>query len=232
LKAKGEAYAPSTVGGNAVVLVVDWDTRQLGAGYGTFESNRLTANDIARIDQHSRMLASGEGDAPIRASIEILNILRAVGLPIEKVNEADLVDRQNATTHEADQRLLTAINAKLSNLASFPSIDDVSDELGWSGRHTNRRLSSLGQTYKVPWPQWRTMLHATRMSNVLRLLSVPGATTELVARKTGFRSPSALCHALTKVNLPSPSVLSKACQAGALGAWTSIADRPPLVRAA
>jgi transcriptional regulator GlxA family with amidase domain len=72
---------------------------------------------------------------------------------------------------------------------------------------------------------WRGALHHMRLAHALRLISAPGATTELVARHTGFRSPTALCHAFAKGGLPSPGVLARAARKDALESWTAFARR-------
>jgi hypothetical protein len=72
-------------------------------------------------------------------------------------------------------------------------------------------------------------LHHTRVLQALRLLAAPGATTETVARLTGFRAPTALCHTFAAGGLPSPGVLARAATRDVLDRWThEIRPRFPL----
>jgi AraC-like DNA-binding protein len=238
-----EAYAPTTTAGagagaaacsaaeganaRSVFLFVDWDPKVFGGGIKSFEDVRLTELDRTRLAACASDLvrATTTAAAAAKVAAEIISILRAAGLPMTKLTSSDLAAHASATTTPEDQRLVTALDIRLSNMESHPSLDEIASDLGWSDRHTNRRIGQLVDTDTIPWAQWRTWLRAVRLMNAFRVLSLPEATTELAAKKAGFRSPTALCHAFTKANLPSPGALSKACQSGGLDAWTPIVDR-------
>lgn len=194
-------------------LVLEWDPRIHGAAAPSeFRTSRLDARDLERL---RRLALDLEGPDPTSATLSVLAILRANGLPLAPVAAGDLADRTTA----ADRALTAAVQTRLSRLEAHPALEDVVADLGWTSRHVNRRLGALAKTYGVPWEHWRKSLHLARMLAALRLLSV-GATTELVSRKTGFRSPAALCHAFAKAGLPSPGVLARAARSEVLDAWT------------
>ncbi len=206
-----EAYAGATTS----ILVVEWDPRRMGVPItGAFERLRLSKRDHRRLGLLARAL---DGSDPAGATIEILEVLRSFGLQFERADQEDLADR----TSESDRRLSAAIGEQLSRLESYPAIDDLVGELGWTSRHVNRRFAALAQAYGLPWLHWRGALHQARMLAALRLLSVPGATTELVARHAGLRAPSALCHAFAKGGLPSPGALASAARTEVLERWTA-----------
>ena len=197
-------------------LVFEWDPACFGvAPPRSFQTTKLDARDLDRVRELALDL---EGPHPAVATSSIVALLRANGLALAPVVAGDLVDR----TTEADRALTNAVQSHLSRLELHPSIDDVVAELGWSSRHVNRRLAALAKAYSLPWEHWRSSLHQARMMAALRLASV-GAATELVSRKTGFRSPTALCHEFAKAGLPSPGALARAARAGhgVLDAWSA-----------
>lgn len=178
-------------------ITVDWDPA-LGDGpaRGLFEVGRIRAADREHLAAAAAGLdGAGVGDAVV----DIFAILRANGLPVERVAGLDL-DEAQAT----DQRLQAAVARHLSNLAEKPAIEDVASDLGWNARRVHRRLDAIAAKYAFTFSHWRGSLHYARLLAALRLLSAPEATTRDVARRTGFRAPSALCHAFSEAGLPSP----------------------------
>jgi AraC-like DNA-binding protein len=207
------------VGSVSSYFSLEWDPTTLGAPVGpSFALGRLPALDVARLRELAPQLA---GPEPARVTLQIMALLRAAGLPLATVDEGYLADR----TSEADRRLSAIVAKHLGNLEQHPAIEDVTAEIGWTARHVNRRLAALAQQYAFPWEHWRASLHHARMLAALRLASV-GAPTEMIARKTGFRSPTALCHAFAKAGLPSPGVLARAAKRDVLDRWS---DWVPLV---
>lgn len=211
-----EGYA----GERTSVMVIEWDPAVLGARIpGAFDHQRLSARDFESV----RAISAGlDGPDAEGAALDLVDLLRSLGLPIARMDRGDL---ENGST-EDERRLSIAINEQLSNLPAYPSVDDIASELGWSSRHVNRRFAELASAYGLTHTNWRAMLHEMRLVTAFRMLSVRGVTTELVARYTGFRSPNALCHAFAKAGLPSPGVLARAAQREVLDAWTAYSDRP------
>lgn len=205
-----EAYAGAT----SSILILEWDPIWMGAPLeGGVQLVRLDARDRARL---GAVAAGLESATPARATAKLVELVRSLGIALEPVDERELLD----VASEHDQRLGTAISKELSRLDAHPSIEDVVDCVGWSSRHVNRRFATLAGTYGLPFESWRTLLHFTRIFAATRLLSA-GATTERVARRTGFRSPTALCHAFAKAQLPSPGVLARSARCDVLDTWTA-----------
>ncbi len=213
-RARGtEAYT----GTSSEILVLEWDPRVFGAPVrGRFRQVRLGLRERGVLRSLARRLS---GPSPAPFAVALLDRLRAYGLPFVSVAEGDLADR----TSEADRRLSAEVARQLSQLTSHPSIDDLTDALGWTTRHVNRRFAALARAHGMPFHHWRALLHHTRLLTASRLMSAPGATTELVARLTGFRSPTALCHAFAKASWPSPGTLARLAKRDVLDAWGAFA---------
>jgi AraC-like DNA-binding protein len=215
-----EAYA----GAPARWLVMDWDPSVVGAAYAEPACiHRLGRADLARLSVAARDIG---GRRSAEASAEIVRVLRSLGVGFEKLDATDL---SRAPRHE-EQQLATALGAQLSSLESHPTIEDVVSDLGWNTRRVHRHMARSAKRYGLPWAHWRAMLHHMRLVSALRLLSAPGATTELVARLTGFRSPSALCHTFDDAGLPSPGAFVRAARRDVIEGWADHAA--PTARAA
>lgn len=206
-----EAHA----GAASRVLLLEWDHRHATRPMsGRFETTRLDARTRARL---AVLLERFERDASAALTVEILDLLRALGVPLERLARADLEHDAPAATHRS---LASAVARSLSRVDRFPSIDDVEDEVSMNQRTLNRHLRAMAERYALTWAHWRSALHQTRVLTALRLLAAPGATTELVARLAGFRSPSALCHTFALAGLPSPGVLAREARRDPLAAWS------------
>jgi len=207
-----EAYA-----GDA--LAIEWDPDVLGARRSPGLSlERLSSAHVQRIAELTGLLSS-ERRGP--AIVEILDVLRANGLGIERVELGELTP--NDDQRRPTQALQNAMSARLAALQELPAIDEIATTLGWDQRRVHRQMTQLRDTYRIVWRHWRELLHQARMLRALQLLTIPSATTELVARLSGFRSPSALCHAFANAGLPSPGRLALIARADALGGLSELA---------
>jgi hypothetical protein len=212
-----EAYA----GEECRTLIVEWEPAVLGSPITRpFFVERLSKSDLARVCDLWRTC---EGPQHDDAVVELIAILRAHGVPLSQVTAGDLAKDFDPRL----QQLATAMTNALSRLEHHPAIEDVVDELGWGARLVNRKIDAYAERYALPYPHWRSALHYTRMMHAVRLLAAPRATTEIVARLTGFRAPAALCHAFAKAGLPSPGVLAKAARSDVLDAWIPFGETPP-----
>lgn len=215
-----EAYA----GRPARWIVMDWDPAVVGAPYAQpLSIARLGRVDLARL---SKAADGVGGPRSAQACAEIVRVLRSVGLSFERLD----VPHFSQPPPEAEQRLADVLGAQLSNLRAHPAIEDVVSELGWNARLVHRRIAATASRYGLPWEHWRAVLYHLRLVSALRLLSAPGATTELVARLTGFRSPSALCHTFDDAGLPSPGTFVRDARRNPIEGWADHALRA--VRAA
>lgn len=215
-----EAYAGPT----SRLLALEWDPRVMGAGRaGSVGIDRIDPRTLAALADCASRLERAPTDAHASAAaIEIVQRLRALGLPLARIDAGVL----RRTSDDGEQRLADALGQSLSRLREHPDLEDVSGELGWSTRLVNRRVGDMVARYGIPWDGWRAMLRSFRLTTALRLLSVPGATTEGVAKLTGFRSPSALCHAFDKAGLPSPGAFVRAAKVDVLAGWSAFAATP------
>ncbi len=199
-------------GSSFLQLLVEWDPEVFGAPHDRdLVLGDLSERDLARIQAAGhRAVTEGTATAGIR---DVFTLLRASGVPFALVDvpeEASPFGTLNA-----------AVASALSSLDRFPSIEDVAAQLAWNERRVHRGIKALTQHYGIQWTEWRSALHCFRLLNATRLLAAPNATTEGVARLTGFRSPTSLCHAFDKAGLPSPGSLTRAAKVAVLDAWAS-----------
>jgi hypothetical protein len=183
-------------------LAFEWDPAAHGAAFARpFVVDRLERRDIARLANAAVGL---DGPDPSRATCEIIEILRAVGLAFDRPDLRALRGEDDRL-----QPLQTAISNTLASLERRPTIEDVESGTGWNARRVHRGVEALAKAYKLSWRHWREGLHQARLLHALRLLSASGATTDLVSRLTGFRGPVPLCHAFAEAGLPSPIVFRR-----------------------
>jgi AraC-like DNA-binding protein len=198
-------------------LVLEWDPRMLGTGHrGRFAVERLSNVDIERLRQLAARLP---GPAPLEVMVEVFDLLRANGLPIARMPSNDI-----ARMHTPDplQPLQNVMSKRLAALQEFPTIEEISAALDWDQRQVHRKMAQLRDNYRVVWSHWRELVHQARLMRAMQLLANPKATTELVARLSGFRAPTALCHAFAKAGLPSPGRLAALARSDTLGAWSEL----------
>ncbi|CAN5253977.1 hypothetical protein BH09MYX1_BH09MYX1_67450 [soil metagenome] len=201
-------------------LLVEWDPAVFGAAHDrSLETSTLSATDLARLDAAATRAVTEETSA--LGIAEVFALLRAIGAPL-----AAIEDRKSEASRAPVSSLHAAVADQLSALARFPSIDDLASRLDSNQRRLHRHIRTLAERFSLPWNDWRSALHSQRILDATRLLAAPGATTEVVARLTGFRSPTSLCHAFAKAGLPSPGTLARAAQREVLDAWATIERRP------
>jgi AraC-like DNA-binding protein len=199
-------------------LLIEWDAREVGASVaGPVRVETISSRALAALDDASHGLA---GNRPAQAMSTIVALLRAWGLDLARQSARDL---ENAADDAEDDRVQVALSEHLSSLHAKPAITDLVQRLRLNERQLSRRIGHLARRYGLPWVHWRAALHHTRLLQATRLLAARGATTEVVARLTGFRAPSALCHAFDKGRLPPPGVLARAARHDALDGWTEFA---------
>jgi hypothetical protein len=215
LSDQGRAGTEAFAGTRSRCLVIDWEACAVGAAiHNPFRVEAIEPRDLQRIDDASQMLA---GPRAAEAVGVILCVLRSWGLDL-----AQDIDLGSTLEEAADARLYAACGAQLASLAARPAIQDLVDELESNERQVHREIQRIARRYALPFAHWRGALHQARLVQALRLLAAPGATTERVARLTGFRAPSALCQAFAKGGLPSPGVLAQAARRDVLASWAEL----------
>jgi AraC-like DNA-binding protein len=192
-----EAYTSKTV---CSYIGIEWDPCVHGQAFtGPFAIGQLSVGDVTRVDS----AASGiDGPNPERAVAELCAVLRAAGVPLAPVNASAL----DCAQAEDLRTLHSAISRQFSALHEHPTIEDLATVLRWNQRRIHRRMVDLAATYQFPWQHWREAVHRARIRRALSLLGTASATTELVARLSGFRAPAALCHAFANAGLPHQGV--------------------------
>lgn len=205
------------------VLALEWDPSVVGAAHpGAFAVEQLARADRARLTE---VVAALRGPHAVSAVLRVFDFLRGVGFAVRSPAAAELDEERDARA-ELAMRVHAACSEALSALSTMPAIQDIVSAFGTNPRRVHRLVGTVAERYRLPWAHWKGALHHMRLAHALRMLSAPGATTELVARRAGFRSATALCHALAKGGLPSPGTLARAARRGALETWTVFAGSP------
>jgi hypothetical protein len=157
-----------------------------------------------------RSLARTQSEAGARAMvIALLELLRLDGLPVVEGFERMLpVDE---TDHEIAERLSQALTVS-SLLPGW--VDLTGAGAPRSERHVRRQLGAFLQRYGMPFASWRDLRQSYCLTTAALAMSLPEARTDVVARATGFASPSSLCHALQRSGLDTPQEIAR--QAAAL----------------
>jgi AraC-like DNA-binding protein len=200
-------------------VLVEWDPSVFGAPFDReLDLSTLGEEDCARLGDAASRAVGGRGSRS--ALVELFAILKSAGVPFDSIDESQLPEESADPVVEG---LHAAIATQLSALQRYPGSIDLASMLGWNARTMHRRVAELSDAYALPWTHWRSALHSQRMMDATRLLAAKGATTEAVARLTGFRAPSALCHAFAKAGLPSPGLLARAARRDPLDTWTQFA---------
>lgn len=181
-----------------------------------FSVERVGRRDLDRLRKAAGRLVTPARDAAIE---DVLAVLRANGLRFARV-EPEEIDARYASLNQA-------LGARLDLLEGRPDVEEIATALHWSRRTVTRRLQSMARAYAFVRPHWREALRSARLLAALRLLAAPGATTELVARLTGFRAAAALCRAFADVGWPSPGRFAQAARRDPITSWRELAAAVP-----
>lgn len=190
---------------SAVALAIEWAPGLLGTRLVEPEvSGRLAPASLERL---RRIAASGLWDdrqevaGTARCTAELLAILRAEGLPFDPIDAGDLQEPLPSWI----PALARAEMDMLSNLERRPAFQDLEQRLGWSPRTIQRRFMEFNERYAFHHGGgWRETLLKWRLVTGAMFMSVPGATTEEVARILGYATPRAFCYAFANAGLPTP----------------------------
>ena len=137
---------------------------------------------------------------------DVLSLLAVSGLPLKAPRPSELV----ALVSPQEAHLSRALDVALSELSTQPMVVDLTRALGVSARHMSRLVSSFNERYGFTTRNWCGTRTRRRLQLGAGFMALDGATTELVARRVGYRSPSAFCRALALAGLPSPRKVREA----------------------
>lgn len=164
-------------------------------------STRVDATTRRRIEDCASNIERGDLAAARQSVATLAALLRALGLPLEL--DACLDDSEEQASPWA-VRVAQALDAVLSAPEQSPSLDDVGARLGVSTRQANRLVAAFNKRYAFAATGWRETRTRARLLGAMYAMTNPSATTDSVAHRFGFRSPSAFCEAMQSLGLPSP----------------------------
>jgi AraC-like DNA-binding protein len=176
----------------------------------TFTTAPVDAGARAQFAAHAEALLSPEltvAGATPRAR-DIFAALAAMGLPV-----AGIPPELDAVVPPQDLIASRALDAALSDLGGRPMIIDLDRTLGLSARQVTRVVASFNERYGFNATTWQDTRSRRRLMLGASFMAVAGATTEAVARRVGYGSPSAFCRALATAGLPAPGQVKDALRA-------------------
>ena len=177
---------------------------------------------VAQARHLSGLLDTGASNHTVcRAVRQLISALHASGIDAFPIDEVET--RLSSITTADDQVLASAFEAVMSRPDLHPALSDVAARIGLGERQTNRKLRSLLARYYATHAAWSDYTAGYRLSAAVVLASCPAATPERIARLSGFRHPSSLCHAFAAAGFRSPAALGRAMRAGdgvrGIAAW-------------
>ncbi len=109
------------------------------------------------------------------------------------------------------QLALQAVDGVLADLQAQPQVVDLEARLSCSRWTLGRSIRGLSQKYGLSGvsggTDWRSMRDFMRLRVAGIFMSHPQAATGVIARRVGYRSAEAMCHAFANAGLPSPGRL-------------------------
>ncbi len=186
---------------NARLLTFDVETKLLTAPCVSAEVG--TSSRPEAFDGVARAVRGGDASCSASAAAELVRLVRAEGVALDSLTDLDTVDEEGA----GFAPIARAMDRVLSRLDSSPMTVDLVSELGCSRRTIARQVDAYHAHFGlqgVGARDWRSALRYWRLASACILMTSAHATTERVADAVGFSGPEALCHALAKVELPSP----------------------------
>ncbi len=198
-----EGYGPTCQHrGEGEVLVVEWDDdSRFGAAHrGAPLRARISRHDLELL----RELTARATTTPAEAWLdELAGRLRALGLRTEPKRVRPVVVSPQL------QELYRALGKAKELIDAHVSITDVAEELRLSERHVRRALDELSTRFVLNVDGWRSFVSDQRMHCAQIFLSAPNVALRDVARLSGFRSQTALNHALAQRAGTTPALLAR-----------------------
>ncbi len=186
---------------------LEWERGWLGGGLGGVQAGKLHRDGFERVRSIGALIARAvEPSFAVAAAVaELIALLRADGIPLERCEPRELVE----PVAPRDAALSQALDAELSSLGHRPMLVDLREQLAVGPRQLNRLVSSFNRRYGFNASSWLDTRTRRRLMIGANLMTAPGATTESVASAVGYGSAAAFCHALSAQGLPSPGVLAR-----------------------
>ncbi|MGE3629258.1 MAG: hypothetical protein AB7P00_05055 [Sandaracinaceae bacterium] len=204
--AEGYAGQPSAV------LIVDWAEDVLrGAHRGPPSIGALGGGSFARV------FAACEAAEDIHATNTVAADEWGRGM-LETLRAAGLIDVSTAwIRHEsltgapsAASEVFAALGDVRASLHEHPSLAQVAERTEISERHLRRAFDAMNEELETGIGGWRDALGDLRIAMSQQLLSVPELPLATVAKRSGFRSAVALCHAFAERGGGTPRMLARA----------------------
>ncbi|HEY5924851.1 MAG TPA: hypothetical protein VIV11_24390 [Kofleriaceae bacterium] len=156
-------------------------------------------------------IAALVADAPRGDAAQLARVME--GLASAGVVETAITETVISEEPERFRRIWAALEPLYSTYGATTSLKQLASSLGMSKRQVGRDAKEISAAFGIGGG-YRDALLMLRLRVAVLLLSAPEATVAEVAKLAGYGSPIALARAFRDAELPSPSVIQAALQAG------------------
>jgi AraC-like DNA-binding protein len=115
-------------------------------------------------------------------------------------------------------RLWSALRPMVERLYLAPTIQQVSDATGVSGRQIDRYVRDFVHAFGLVGAGWRPATRHLRLKLSVILLSAEGASVGDIAKIVGYGSSDAMARAFRDAKMPAPSTIQEELRKAALEA--------------
>ncbi len=160
-----------------------------------------------------RLSAHTDDEALTAPTGELLQRLAAAGVLRREAVAAAL-----APTSPTFGRLWSALRPMVERMYLAPTIQEVSDATGVSGRQIDRYVRDFVTAFGLVGAGWRPATRHLRLKLSVILLSAEGASVGDIARTVGYGSTDAMARAFRDAKMPAPSTIQEELRRAALEA--------------
>ena len=150
------------------------------------------------------LTAHADDDALVAPMTTLLERLAAAG-----VISTDAVKVALKPTSPTFARLWSALRPMVERLYLAPTIQEVSDATGVSGRQIDRHVRDFVTAFGLVGAGWRPATRHLRLKLSVILLSADGASVGDVAKIVGYGSTDAMARAFRDAKMPPPSAIQE-----------------------
>ncbi len=164
----------------------------------------LDAATWAAAERIAALSAHAGDDDLVTPMTDLLHGLASAG-----VITSEAVDVALKPTSPTFARLWSALRPMVERLYLAPTIQEVSDATGVSGRQIDRHVRDFVTAFGLVGAGWRPATRHLRLKLSVILLSAEGATVGEIARVVGYGSSDAMARAFRDAKMPAPSAIQE-----------------------
>jgi AraC-like DNA-binding protein len=185
------------------VLELDWVAKSAPHGLTSFRAPKRVREAAATVAMSLADPAQGGERAFGEPMTSFVRAIESLGIQAPELGRAPF------TVDDGAQRLMSILDDALVRLDENPQNVDLEQRTGSSRWTVNRALRDLLVAHGVfgtaRGTHWRSFRDYHRLRIARMLMTQRGATVKSVARRVGYGSVEAMCHAFAHGGLPSPA---------------------------